>query len=60
MPGPQDKNKKTDDLRDDAEIGGKLPGRTPQRSSISNKRESKIGERPTSKTRLPEGPWCGG
>ena len=51
MPGPEDKNKKTEDLRDDAKIGGKPPGRNTaekfdtEQTRIENRREADLEDK---------------
>lgn len=51
MPQPEDKNKRTDDLRNDAKIGSKLPGRNPtenfdiEQTRIENRREADLDDK---------------
>jgi len=51
MPRPEDKNKKTEDLDDDARIGGKLPGRNStekfdiEQTRIENRREADLDDK---------------
>jgi len=51
MPGPEEKNKKTKDSRDDAKIGGKLPGRNStekfdiEQTRIENRRAADLDDK---------------
>lgn len=51
MPRPEDKSKRTDDLRNDAKIGGKLPGRNStekfdiEQARIENRREADLDDK---------------
>jgi hypothetical protein len=51
MPRPEDKNKKGDDLGDDAKIGGKIPGRNAtekfdiEQTRIENRREADLEDK---------------
>ena len=51
MPRPEDNNKKTEDIRDEAKIGDKLPGRNSsekfeiEQSRIENRREADLDDK---------------
>jgi hypothetical protein len=51
MPKPEDRNKKTENLGDDAKIGGKLPGRDSsekfdiEQTRIENRREADLEDK---------------